>query len=590
MTRGVVRWYPMLMFQSFPFWRFALVAVATMPLYAMPLRAATPPDPSSPTPPPPRTGRFLLTGTYGAFMNGRFAAHQGDQDIAAESLLRALTADPRNEELIQPAFVASLMAGRVEAVRLARLLPDVQAAQLLLVNQDIKAGGWDAAESRIRALPRQGLTQILQPMLLAWAHQGAGRTDAALTTLRPLVEGQRMRGIYALHSALINDLAGRTQEAARLYRVAQSDGGAGSLRMAQIVASWQVRQGQLAEAGATLRSLADGGQEMPVAVSAMLASSNTRAVPRAADGIAEVFLGLAGSLGPQESGQYAQLLLRLALDLRPDFTAARLLTAEVHETAKRYDAATQVLATVPPGDPLIGVVRLRLASLAERAGRTDEALRELEQLARDYPDSPQPYATLADILRQKNRYAEAVSAYDKAIARIASPKRGTWPLFYARGIAHDRAHEWRKAERDLQRAMELAPDQPYILNYLGYSWADQGTNLAKARVLIEKAMALKPNDGAITDSLGWVVFRQGDIAGAIKLLERAAELQPEDATINSHLGDAYWSAGRKREAQFQWRRALLFNPEPEEKIRLEAKLQDEPAVSGQAPPAGRSVQ
>lgn len=238
MTRGVVRWYPMLMFQSFPFWRFALVAVATMPLYAMPLRAATPPDPSSPTPPPPRTGRFLLTGTYGAFMNGRFAAHQGDQDIAAESLLRALTADPRNEELIQPAFVASLMAGRVEAVRLARLLPDVQAAQLLLVNQDIKAGGWDAAESRIRALPRQGLTQILQPMLLAWAHQGAGRTDAALTTLRPLVEGQRMRGIYALHSALINDLAGRTQEAARLYRVAQSDGGAGSLRMAQIVARY----------------------------------------------------------------------------------------------------------------------------------------------------------------------------------------------------------------------------------------------------------------------------------------------------------------------------------------------------------------
>ena len=556
----------------------------------MPLGAAAPSDSSTAAPPPPRTGRFLAMGGYGAFLTGRFAVRQGDQDIAAESLLRALGVEPGNPELVQPTFVASLMAGRGEAVRLARLLPDVQAAQLLLVNQDIKAGSWDAAESRIRALPRQGLTQILQPLLLAWAQLGAGRVDTAQATLRPLVEGQRMRGIYALHAALINDIAGRTQEAARLYRVAQSDGGVSSLRMAQIMASWQVRQGQLAEAGQTLRSLADAGQEMPVSVSVLLAGASTRAVPRAADGVAEVFLGLAGSLGQQEAGEYAQLLLRLALDLRPDFTAARLLAAEVLETAKRYDSAIHILASVSAEDTLTGVARLRRAGLAERAGRTDEALRDLEQLARDYPDSPQPYAVQADILRQKNRYEEAVAAYDKAIARIASPKRGTWPLFYARGIALDRAHDWRKAERDLQRAMELAPDQPYILNYLGYSWADQGNNLTKARALIEKAMALKPNDGAITDSLGWVVFRQGDVGGAIKLLERAAELQPEDATINSHLGDAYWSAGRKREAQFQWRRALLFNPEPDEKVRLEAKLQDEAPAPGQAPPAERSVQ
>ena len=556
----------------------------------MPLGAAAPSDPSTAAPPPPRTGRFLATGGYGAFLTGRFAVRQGDQDIAAEALLRALGVDPRNPELVQPSFVASLMAGRGEAVRLARLLPDVQAAQLLLVNQDIKAGSWDAAESRIRALPRQGLTQILQPLLLAWAQLGAGRVDTAQATLRPLVEGQRMRGIYALHAALISDIAGRTQEAARLYRIAQTDGGVSSLRMAQVMASWQVRQGQLAEAGQTLRGLADAGQEMPVSVSVLLAGASARAVPRAADGVAEVFLGLAGSLGQQEVGEYAQLLLRLALDLRPDFTAARLLTAEVLETAKRYDAALQMLAPIAADDTLIGVVRLRRAGLAERAGQTDEALRDLEQLARDYPDSPQPYAVQADILRQKTRYGEAVAAYDKAIARIASPKRGTWPLFYARGIAHDRAHDWRKAERDLQRAMELAPDQPYILNYLGYSWADQGTNLTKARALIEKAMALKPNDGAITDSLGWVVFRQGDVAGAIKLLERAAELQPEDATINSHLGDAYWSAGRKREAQFQWRRALLFNPEPDEKTRLESKLREDTAAAGQPSPAERSVQ
>lgn len=589
MTEMALRCYPVAMRQYFPIGspmrRFALLAALGMSLCA-----AAPVDPSSPSPPPPSSGRFLATGVYGAFLTGRFTAHEDDQDIAAESLLRALGTDPRNPELIQPAFIACLMAGRAEAVRLARLLPDVQAAQLLLVNQDIKTGSWDAAESRIRALPRQGLTQILQPMLLAWAQAGSGRTDAALTTLRPFLEGTRMRGIYALHAALINDIAGRNQEATRLYRMALSDGGAGSLRMAQILASWQVRQGQLAEAGQTLRGLAEAGQEMPVTVSALLGAANVRAVPRAADGVAEVFLGLAGSLGQQEAGEYAQLLLRLALDLRPDFTTARLLLAEVMEASKRYNGAGRILANVSPDDPINGIVRLRRAGLAERAGRTDEALRDLEQLARDYPDSPQSYATEADILRQNGRYADAVAAYDKAIARISSPKRGSWPLFYARGIAHDRAHDWHKAERDLTRAMELAPDQPFILNYLGYSWADQGVNLTKARALIEKAMAMKSNDGAITDSLGWVVFRQGDVGGAIKLLERAAELQPEDATINSHLGDAYWSAGRKREAQFQWRRALLFNPEPAEKVRLEAKLQDEPPEPGRPAPAERTVQ
>ena len=565
-----------------------MLAAATIPLCATPLWAATPESPA--TPPPARSGRFLLTGVYGAFLNGRFAVRQGDQDIAAEALLRSLAADPRNPELLPPTFVATLMAGRPEAVRLARLLPDMQAAQLLLVNQEIKAGNWDAAESRIRALPRQGITQLLQPLLLAWAQQGGGRTDAALATLRPLLDAPRMRATYALHAALINDLAGRNTEAARLYRMAQSDGGPANVRMVQILASWQSRQGQLAEAGQTLRGLASTGQDMPVASSALLAAANTRAVPRAADGVAEIYFGLAGALGQQEGGEYTQLLVRLTLDLRADFTTARLLAAEIEETTKHYDAALRLLAPVPANDPLIGVVRLHRASLAERDGRTEEALAELEQLARDYPDSSQPYARLAEILRQKSRYAEAVAAYDKAIARISAPKRGAWSLYYARGTAHDRARDWRKAERDLQRALELEPEQPFILNYLGYSWADQGSNLAQARALIEKAMALKPNDGAITDSLGWVVFRQGDVAGAIKLLERAAELQPEDATINSHLGDAYWSAGRKREAQFQWRRALLFNPEPDEKTRLEAKLQDEPSAAGQTPPAGRSVQ
>jgi Flp pilus assembly protein TadD len=188
-----------------------------------------------------------------------------------------------------------------------------------------------------------------------------------------------------------------------------------------------------------------------------------------------------------------------------------------------------------------------------------------------------------DLLRDKNRFPEAVAAYDRALAHTGSPSRSVWPLLYARGVAHERAHQWPKAEADFKRALELSPDQPTVLNYLGYSWADQGTNLAEARQMIDKALQQRPDDGAIIDSLGWVTLRQGDSQGAVKLLERAVEMEPEDATINGHLGDAYWAVGRKLEAMFQWRRALTLNPEPEDAARIEGRLHETTAALTEPP-------
>jgi len=483
MTFGHFGWYHLAMPYFRTVFRSAVLAAALLML------GAAAPDMSASHPPSRRAGRFAVAGAFGAFLNGRFAAAQGDMDVAAEAFLRAIGADPRSAELVQPAFSACLLAGRAEAVRLARQLPDMQEAQLLLVGQEVKAGNWGAAERRVRALPRQGLAQILQPLLLAWTQYGAGRTDGALATLRPLLEAQRLRGVHALHAAMINDLAGRNAEAERLYVIARSDVLGTNLRLAQIIASWQARQGHAAEAGQTLLALGEAGSDFPVAIPAMLAAAQHRPVARAAEGIAEMYLAFAGELSTQDSGQYALFLLRLALDLRPDLTAARLLMADVLDAGKRGEAALRLLAPVPAEDMLSGIVRLRRAGLAAKLEHTEEALSDLEQLARDYPETALPYALQADILRQKSRYAEAVAAYDRAIARIAAPKRNTWSLFYARGVAHDRVHDWRSAESDLQRALELAPEQPYVLNYLGYSWADQGQNLVRARELIARAMS-----------------------------------------------------------------------------------------------------
>ena len=555
-------------------------------LLALSLFSASAAADLSPNKAPHRLGREAPNGVFADFMVGRFAMSQSDPQTAASQLLRALAAQPGDTEVLQQAFVACLTAGRSEAVQLARRLPDSQAAQLLLGAVEARAGRWQAAEQRFNALPRQGLTQLLQPLLVAWAQQGGGHTDAALATLHPYLDGQRFRGVYALHSALIADQAGRNADAAKLYRAAQTEFGGMNLRLAQILASWEARRGHLGEAQRTLAAVSDGTAEMNIALPALVAATMVRPVPRATDGIAEAYLALAAAVRQQDSGNFAMILLRLALDLRPDFTPARVLAAEILESGRHLDNALQVLAAVGNDDPLIPVIRLQRAVLAERLGNTEDAMRDLQRIARDYPSSPLPAMREGDILRSKQRFTDAIAAYDRAIARIAEPTPNDWLVFYDRGICYERSRQWAKAEADFQRALKLAPDQPFVLNYLGYSWADMGHNLVQARAMIEKALQRRPNDGAITDSLGWVMLRQGEVTEAVKTLERAVELDPEDASINGHLGDAYWAAGRKLEATYQWRRALIFNPEPDDAAKLEAKLKGDDArqsavVSGQ---------
>jgi tetratricopeptide (TPR) repeat protein len=539
----------------------------------------------------PRSGEQAVAG---AFLAGRFAAMENDLDVAADAFLAALALDPDSPELRQQAFVACLMAGRPEAVRLAQDLPDNQTAQLLLGDREAARGNWEAAESRFAALPRQGLTQLLQPLLVAWAQQGAGRTDAALATLRPFIEGPRSRFIFALHGALIADLAGRTAEAARLYRIAQAEYGTPTLELARMLASWQVREGHPAEALQTLKATADLNPEITIALPSLAATLGNRVIRNASDGLAEAYLVMAAALRQQDASELSMLMLRLALDLRPDGTAARLLATDILATTRHPAAGLQMLAPVAADDPLIAIVRLHRAELTEQTGRSEDALNLLDQIAHDYPDRPEPYGGQGDILRSSHRYADAVAAYDKAVARLGKPGRLDWPLFYDRGIALERTKDWNRAEADFLTALELAPDQPYVLNYLGYSWTEQGRNLPRARQMIERAVEQRPNDGAIIDSLGWVMLRQGDRAGAVKSLEHAVELLPEDATINGHLGDAYWAASRRQEALFQWRRALNLNPEPEEVPKLEAKLRESELALGiaaapQAPPAANPV-
>ncbi len=521
---------------------------------------------------PPSSTDARINGAFGAYLAGRFAVQTRDLSIAAREFEQALRDDPSVPELNSQAFLAALLAGQPEAARLAARVPDNPIARLIVAGRDGKAGNWAAAQAGFAALPQdQGLTQVLRPLLLAWAEFGQNHPDAALGLLAPLVEGTRFRGVYALHAAMIADLAGRAEIAERFYRIATTDYGQVNLRLAVILASWQARHGMLPDAQRTIGELANADGEFGMSRQGLEADVSRRPVASAADGIAEAYLAMAASLR-QQNNESAQAMIRLALDMRPAFTAARIVLSDIEATAKRPDAALAALAPVPADDPLAPLVELRRAGLLDDSGQTDAAIALLEKLSREHPDRPEPRAQLGDVFRRKERFADAATAYSDAIGKLGTPSRANWPLFYARGIALERADQWPKAEADLKYALELAPDQPSILNYLAYSWAERGQHLPEAHAMLDRAMAARPNEGAYIDSFGWVLLREGDTAGAIRELERAVELETEDATINGHLGDALAAAGRLREAEFQWRRALNLKPDAEETKRLTDKL------------------
>lgn len=514
----------------------------------------------------------------GALLIARVAATEQDMEVSAPAYVRALSFDPDNTELRQQAFLANLLANTPETAMLASRLPQNPAAILVQANDAARRGDWLQAEARFAALPRQGLFDILRPLLVAWTRTGAGQAQEGLDILRPVVENSKFRPLYAFHALAIAEVAGLPVDGSKLLRLTQTEPGGSNLQVARQLAGWMVKEGRTADAELLLRRMTEGNEEMPLALPALLAATvkpgGRAQITRATDGLAEVYLAGAGALRGQDANEFAKVMLHLALDIRPDLAAARLLGSEIAVLAKHPERGLQLLASVSMDDPLADVVRFRRALLLDSTGQTDAALAMMEQLSRDHANRPEPLMRLGSMLRTKKRFVDAVAVYDRAAGLIPVPGRNNWPLFYERGIALERAHDWPRAEQDFLRALDLAPDQPFVMNYLAYSWAEMGRNLPRARAMLERAASQRPTDGAIIDSLGWVIFRQGDVAGAVSKLERAIELDAADPTINSHLGDAYWAAGRRLEAQFQWRRALALNPEPDDVGKLEAKLRD----------------
>ena len=518
--------------------------------------------------------------TFGSYLAARQAQAMRDSASAADFYAQALAAEPNNGELLRRAFTAMVAEGRIEdaaalAERLRAVGANVQMAGLVRAVHAAKIGQNARAEAELAALPEGGYNSFIAPLLRGWLLAARGEPQRGVVALAALGQMRGFEMFESFHAALILDQAGELQAAGPYYERAAASG-ASYLRLVQATASYYARTGQLeraksalagfdSEAGATAR-----GNRPELAAGPLLAAPLVRTP---AEGMAEALFDLASLLNQQNLDDLAMAMTRLALHLAPDMDIALLLAADILENADQEAQAIELYKRIPAGSPLAWSAQLRSASLLDDVGRTEDAIATLEALAAERPARPDALIALGDLLRNKERFAQAVGAYDRAIARIgAQIEPRHWAVLYSRGIALERAKQWPRAEADFLKALELNPDQPYVLNYLGYSWVEHGIHLDKALAMIETAVKLRPEDGYIVDSMGWVLYKLGRFAEAVPHLERAVELRPADPTINDHLGDAYWRVGRETEARFQWERALVLKPEPDLTRDIENKL------------------
>jgi len=516
----------------------------------------------------------------GGYLAALHAQQDHDYRAAAAFIDAALAADPGNYSLMRRAFALRVSEGRVdEAAPLARKIAAHDGAGglagLVLVEQALKSGKYDVAAREAAAVPQEGAQRYAVPLLLAWTD--AGRRDAgkALHDLDAMGDTRGLGPLKDLHTALITDFAGQTPAAAAAYKSLLAAETPPTTRIAELAGNFYERQHDDAAARAVYLSV-EPVDDSNVG-SAGLDRLARKVAPHpliasAADGAAEALFDLASLLNQAETLDAALIYARLALDLRPNFALAQLLAGEIRAQQDQPADALALYRHVDRASPYSWTARMRIALTLDSLLRTDEAIKQLEGLAAEQPKRAAPLIELGDILRSHSRFADAVGVYDRALARVPNPTADDWRLFYSRGVCYERTGQWPRAEADLEHALKLRPDQPLVLNYLGYTWIDKGEKVPEAIKMIQRAVALRPDDGYIVDSLGWAYFRLGEYARATETLEHAIELVPEDPTINDHLGDAYWRAGREGEARYQWRRALQFKPEADEAKTIQVKL------------------
>jgi tetratricopeptide (TPR) repeat protein len=523
---------------------------------------------------------FAQDGDAGAYLAARSAAINDDYRAAAGWFTRALLADPTNIRLLEGATAAQAGLGDFEtalapARRLIELGQPGQTAPIVLTVAQALDGDFDAMVDNRTQL--EGVSKLFGQMAVAWAQLGRGQSSDAMADFDTLAKTPSLEAFGLYHKALALASVG-DYEGADAILSGEVAGPIAVMRRGVIAHAQILSQLERNPDALDLLDRAFGDTPDPALddLRARLAAGEPipfDTVRNAADGLAEVFFSIATAISGDADESYTLLYARAATALRPDHVDAQLVAAGLLERLNQPDLAAEAYAAIPPGDPAHFASELGRADALYAAGRTEAAVEVLQALTRDNPDLLTAHVALGDAMRREERWADAITSYTRAVDLAGDPQPGHWPLWYSRGVAHERLGTWDAFEADMRQAIALSPDQAQVLNYLGYSFVDRGINLDEALPMIERAVALEPESGYIIDSLAWAYFRLGRYDEALAPMEKASLLEPVDPIVTDHLGDVYWAVGRQREARFQWHRALSFGPEDKDAARIRRKLE-----------------
>ena len=528
-----------------------------------------------------------LRSTLGSYMAGRVARSQFDSVAAAIYYGNALKKDATNDQLAALAFEAEATEGnwqRAEriAADLVTLKPDHRLSQMLLGLKAFRANEFDKANRFFEAVATQPnanpVSELISLLARGWVRVADGKGKDALDLLDTTKQPEWATSLIRYHRALMADVAGRRPDARSTYDKLFV-GEQRSLRTVLGFAQHLSASGDQKGAQRVLQTYLGKarGEGHPTA-RALLDQLDTGAKPglliaTAAQGLSEAFFQLGEALAGESGFGPGAIFLQYALYVEPNSPFALTALANVYEAASRHERAIEIYDRIVPGTPFELAVDIRKAINLNLLDKVEEAKSLLESVADREPADLRPLEALGSIMRGHKRFDEAVGYYTRAINLIKKPEARHWNYYYARGTSYERIKRWPLAEADLQMALKLSPEQPTVLNYLGYSWVDQGKNLKQGLAYIEKAVRLKPDDGYIIDSLGWAHFRLGNFKDAVRWLERAVEKKADDPVLNDHLGDAFWRVGRQTEARFQWEQALSLKPEPEDVAKIKEKIE-----------------
>lgn len=528
----------------------------------------------------PAAAPAVAQGQAGPYLAARIAGLSNDYQKAAEYYDRLLRSGNVIPQVLENAVIVYSVLGRfTDAARVADKLDEAERpsqfggnARMVLAFQE---GRYEDVADLLAGDGVGGA--LLDGLLGAWARIGAGETEEGLAAFDTLAENDTFASIALHQKALALAMAGDYEAADAVLSGPAAESLAANTRVVAAYAQILSQLGRddaarelLRQANETFNSpmlqdlsrRLDAGETLPYDL-----------VTNVREGAAEAYFTLAALLLGEGSSTYTLLNARVATELEPDHADALILVANLFDQQGQYRLANEALARVPIDHPSYFGAEIARADILLTSDREEAAIEALQSLTRTHGDEAEVWTAYADALRRLERFEESAEAYSRAIDLQEEITRRDWFLYYARGIAREQTDDWSGAESDFRYALELDPENPNILNYLGYGLVEQRKNLDEALDMIERAVAARPDDGYITDSLGWVFYRLGRFEEAVVPMERAVELEPLDPLINDHLGDVYWAVGREREARFQWRRALSLEPEEGEIDRIRRKLE-----------------